>query len=47
MLCERESTKVIDAWLKNTPVSFYHIEYAWKKGEHPSAHEAVSRLIPV
>jgi type III restriction enzyme len=32
MLCERENAQAIDAWLKNTPMRFYWIEYAWKKG---------------
>ncbi len=39
MLCERDNAKVVDAWLKNTPVGFYAIEYAWKKGEHPKRGE--------
>ncbi|MBV1726498.1 MAG: hypothetical protein KUA32_00560 [Candidatus Desulforudis sp.] len=34
-LCSRDNAKELDAWLKNTPVGFYFIEYAWKKGEHP------------
>lgn len=34
-LCERENAQAIDAWLKNTPQSFYWIEYAWKKGNTP------------
>jgi type III restriction enzyme len=34
MLCERDNAKIVDAWLKNTPVGFYSIQYAWKKGEH-------------
>jgi type III restriction enzyme len=38
-LCERDNAKVVDAWLKNTPVGFYAIEYAWKKGEHPKRGE--------
>jgi type III restriction enzyme len=25
----------IDAWIKSTPIRFYEIDYAWKKGEHP------------
>jgi type III restriction enzyme len=25
----------VDAWLKSTPIRFYEIDYAWKKGEHP------------
>jgi type III restriction enzyme len=24
----------VDAWLKSTPIRFYEIDYAWKKGEH-------------
>jgi type III restriction enzyme len=38
-LCERDNAKVVDAWLKNTPVGFYSIEYARKKGEHPKRGE--------
>ena len=38
-LCERDHAKVVDAWLKNTPVGFYSIQYAWKKGEHPKRGE--------
>jgi hypothetical protein len=38
-LCERDNAKVVDAWVKNTPVGFYAIEYAWKKGEHPKRGE--------
>ncbi|HEY5911627.1 MAG TPA: DEAD/DEAH box helicase family protein [Verrucomicrobiae bacterium] len=34
-LCNRDYAAKLDAWLKNTPVGFYSIEYAWKKGEHP------------
>jgi type III restriction enzyme len=29
----------MDAWLKNTPVGFYAMEYAWKKGERPKRGE--------
>jgi type III restriction enzyme len=29
----------IDAWLKNTPIGFYSIEYAWKKGNKPKRGE--------
>jgi type III restriction enzyme len=25
----------VDAWIKSTPIRFYEIDYAWKKGEHP------------
>ena len=38
-LCERDHAKAVDAWLKNTPVGFYSIQYAWKKGEHPKRGE--------
>ena len=38
-LCNRENAVKLDAWLKNTPVGFYSIEYAWKKGEHPKRGE--------
>ena len=38
-LCERDHARVVDAWLKNTPVGFYSIQYAWKKGEHPKRGE--------
>ena len=38
-LCDRENSRELDAWLKNTPVGFYSIEYAWKKGEHPKRGE--------
>jgi type III restriction enzyme len=39
MLCDRDNARVVDAWLKNTPVGFYSIQYAWKKGEHPKRGE--------
>lgn len=38
-LCKHENAASMDAWLKNTPVGFYFIEYAWKKGEHPKRGE--------
>ncbi len=38
-LVSTENAKRIDAWVKNTPVGFYWIEYAWKKGEHPKRGE--------
>lgn len=38
-LCNHENAVHLDAWLKNTPVGFYFIEYAWKKGEHPKRGE--------
>jgi len=31
----QENATVIDAWIKSTDQSFYPIEYAWRKGEHP------------
>ena len=38
-LTRPENAKEMDAWLKNTPVGFYAIEYAWKRGEHPKRGE--------
>ena len=38
-LCDRENSRELDAWLKNTPVGFYSIEFAWKKREHPKRGE--------
>jgi type III restriction enzyme len=32
LLVTRENAQKFDAWLKNTSVGFYWIEYAWKKG---------------
>lgn len=29
----------MDAWLKSAPQTFYTVEYAWKKGEHPKRGE--------
>lgn len=31
-LTKKENSQKIDAWLKNTSVGFYSVEYAWKKG---------------
>ena len=39
LLCDRENTLVIDAWVKNTPQKYYYIEYAWKKGNTPKRGE--------
>jgi type III restriction enzyme len=39
MLVARENAQQIDAWLKNTSVGFYWIEYAWKKGNTPKRGE--------
>ena len=38
-LTSRDNAQRVDAWLKNTPMGFYSIEYAWKKGEHPKRGE--------
>lgn len=38
-LTNHDNAYRVDGWLKNTPVSFYWIEYAWKKGEHPKRGE--------
>lgn len=38
-LCSRDNAPAVDAWLKNTPVGFYVIEYSWKKGDHPKRGE--------
>jgi type III restriction enzyme len=35
----RENALKVDAWLKNTPMGFYSIEYAWKKGNKPKRGE--------
>lgn len=34
-LTEEETAKIIDSWIKSPDVSFYSIEYSWRKGEHP------------
>jgi type III restriction enzyme len=34
-----KTAQCIDAWLKNTAMKFYSIEYAWKKGEHSKRGE--------
>ncbi|BFU93130.1 MAG: type III restriction endonuclease subunit R [Nitrospira sp.] len=39
LLVTRENAQKIDAWLKNTPMGFYWIEYAWKKGSKPKRGE--------
>lgn len=38
-LTNRENASKVDAWLKNTPVGFYSMEYAWKKGNKPKRGE--------
>lgn len=32
MLVANENAQKVDAWIKNTSIGFYWIEYAWKKG---------------
>jgi len=39
LLVNRDNANAIDAWLKNTPVGFYSLEYAWKKGNKPKRGE--------
>lgn len=38
-LTSRENASKLDGWLKNTPVGFYSMEYAWKKGNRPKRGE--------
>jgi type III restriction enzyme len=38
-LVNRSNSSKIDSWLKNTPVGFYSMEYAWKKGNRPKRGE--------
>jgi type III restriction enzyme len=38
-LTSRENASKIDAWLKNTAVGFYSLEYAWKKVNKPKRGE--------
>lgn len=38
-LTSRENAGRIHGWLKNTPVGFYWLEYAWKKGNKPKRGE--------
>jgi type III restriction enzyme len=39
LLVTRDNAQKFDAWLKNTAVGFYWIEYAWKKGNTPKRGE--------
>lgn len=34
-LVKAENAEKLAAWVKSTPMSFYEIDYFWKKGEHP------------
>ena len=34
-LIANDNLPFIEAWIKNTSVRFYDIEYSWRKGEHP------------
>jgi type III restriction enzyme len=38
-LIDRGNALKLNAWLKNTPIGFYSIEYAWKKGTTPKRGE--------
>lgn len=38
-LTNNGTATVVDAWLKNTHVGFYSLEYAWKKGNKPKRGE--------
>jgi type III restriction enzyme len=38
-LTKPDNALKVDAWLKSTPVGFYWIEYAWKKGNTPKRGE--------
>lgn len=39
LLVTSDNAQKLDAWLKNTAVGFYWIEYAWKKGNTPKRGE--------
>ena len=39
LLTDAQNAKAVDAWLKSASQSFYSIDYAWKKGEHPKRGE--------
>jgi type III restriction enzyme len=38
-LTGRENALKVEAWLKSTPMGFYSVEYAWKKGNKPKRGE--------
>jgi type III restriction enzyme len=38
-LTDHENAPKVDAWLKNKPMGFYFLEYAWKKGNKPKRGE--------
>ena len=38
-ITSRENAAKLDAWMKNTPVGFYSLEYAWKKRSKPKRGE--------
>jgi type III restriction enzyme len=38
-LTGHENALKVDAWLKSTPMGFYSVEYAWKKGNKPKRGE--------
>lgn len=39
LMVTRENAQKFDAWLKNTPIGFYCIEFAWKKRNTPKRGE--------
>lgn len=39
LMVTRENAQKFDAWLKNTPIGFYSMEYAWKKRNRPKRGE--------
>ena len=38
-LTNPDNAQKVDAWLKNTPIGFDWVEYAWKKGNRPKRGE--------
>lgn len=36
LLISEKLSKKIDAWIKSRDMGFYSVEYAWRKGEHPT-----------
>lgn len=34
-LVSENNARTIDAWIKSPDTGFYHIDYSWRKGEHP------------
>ncbi|MDP2061473.1 MAG: hypothetical protein Q8J97_17155, partial [Flavobacteriaceae bacterium] len=38
-LTNKKNASCVEAWLKNSSMRFYWLEYAWKKGDHPKRGE--------